>query len=788
MIVRITATLAALTAIGTSLPASPASAAVSYQIDIPASRLSDALVALGRQANISIGAASADISGARVRPLRGRFGPEHALQHLLEGTGFSFVRFDAVTFRIVRAPPVRVARSEPPARRPETGAPPPAIIVTGSKRSIPLDRYPATVDVVDLQGSVQPVTGASGSATLLANLPMLASTQLGRGRNKLFIRGVADSSFTGPTQATVGQYLGEVRLNYNAPDPDLSLYDIARVEVIEGPQGTLYGAGTLGGVLRLIPNPPELDRTAGSVAVGTSETRRGAPSDDLAGMANVPIVPDVLGLRIVAYRDVEGGYINDLERALPNVNRMRISGGRATLRINAGSGWTIDLGGAFQWIATRDSQYTDLAGPALSRRSAIAQPFDNDYQLWHATLRKSWHGIELVSASGFVQHDVSARYDATPAGASQRVAFDEEDAIRLFTHETRLSTKGSGDDGWVVGVALVDDFDQVKRSMGAPGAEDLIAGIRNSTFEASIFGEISIPIAPRLTGTIGGRLTYSRLSGEPLVDVGGNEFEPDRDGLRALPSIALAWRAKPQFLVFARYQEGFRAGGLSIVQTASGPAAKHFRSDRIATAEAGVRFGRSADVPLTGAVTVSYARWQDIQADLIEPSSLPSTANIGNGRVYGLELSARWRPSRHLSTTAAVFLNDSTLVSPAAGFEQSDIEDLPNIARTGIAGVAEWRTTLGTAIGFAVRGSGRYVGKSKLGVGPALDLSQGDYFDGSFDARLSWKQFQLTAGVTNVVDARANRFALGNPFGPTAGRQSTPLRPRTVRIGLEAAF
>jgi outer membrane receptor protein involved in Fe transport len=73
---------------------------------------------------------------------------------------------------------------------------------------------------------------------------MLFSTQLGPGRNKLFIRGVADSSFTGPTQATVGQYLGDVRLNYNAPDPDLNLYDIARVEVVEGPQGTLYGAGS----------------------------------------------------------------------------------------------------------------------------------------------------------------------------------------------------------------------------------------------------------------------------------------------------------------------------------------------------------------------------------------------------------------------------------------------------------------------------------------------------------------------------------------------------------------
>lgn len=784
---RITATLAVLAAIGASLSSSPAPAAVQVQINIPPSRLSDALLALGRQANINIGAASVDIAGVRVRGLRGNYDPQRALQHLLEGTGYTFVRIDAVTFRIVRVPLVRISRrAPPPPPHPEAG-PAPAIIVTGSKRSVPLDRYPATVNVVDLQQSVQPITGASGSANLLASLPMLASTQLGRGRNKLFIRGVADSSFTGPTQATVGQYLGDVRLNYNAPDPDLGLYDISRVEVIEGPQGTLYGAGALGGVLRLIPNPPQLDQAAGTVAAGVSGTRRGAPSYDLAGMINLPIMPNVIGLRIVGYRDVEGGYVNDLQRRLANVNLMRVSGGRATLRISPGADWTIDLGGVFQSIATRDSQYTDLDGPVLSRRSAIAQPFDNDYQLWHATVRKSRHDLELLSATGFVRHDVSARYDATPAGSLRPVAFAEHDAIRMFTHETRISSK-KGDDGWVVGVAFVSDLDRVKRSMGVPGQMDLVAGVRNSTLEASVFGELSVPLAQNLTGTIGGRLTFFHLSGQPLVASRLSEFEPNRDELRALPTLALAWRQGPRFLVFTRYQEGFRAGGLSIGQSLSSPTVERFRSDRIRTIEGGVRFGRSPDATLTGAATISYARWKNIQADLIEPSSLPSTTNIGNGRIYGFEVSARWRPSNHLSTDAAIFLNKSTLVSAAARFEQDDVEGLPNIAKAGIAGVVEWHTALTPALGLAARVSGRYVGKSQLGVGPGLDLLQGNYFDGSVDTRLSWKRIQLTVGVTNIADVKANRFALGNPFGPTAGRQATPLRPRTIRIGVETAF
>lgn len=85
----------------------------------------------------------------------------------------------------------------------------------------------------------------------------------------------------GGSQATVGQYLGEVQLNYSAPDPNLALYDIASVELLEGPQGTLYGTGALGGVMRVTPKPPELGRWSGAVGWG----RRGS---HMAGPAATP--------------------------------------------------------------------------------------------------------------------------------------------------------------------------------------------------------------------------------------------------------------------------------------------------------------------------------------------------------------------------------------------------------------------------------------------------------------------------------------------------------------------
>src|SRR3546814_5101990 len=92
--------------------------------------------------------------------------------------------------------------------------------------------------------------------SILSRTASVSSTHLGPGRNKLFIRGIADSSFTGPTQSTVGQYFGDIRLSYNAPDPDLRLYDIDNVEILEGPQGTLYGAGSLGGIIPVRSESP----------------------------------------------------------------------------------------------------------------------------------------------------------------------------------------------------------------------------------------------------------------------------------------------------------------------------------------------------------------------------------------------------------------------------------------------------------------------------------------------------------------------------------------------------
>jgi outer membrane receptor protein involved in Fe transport len=169
-----------------------------------------------------------------------------------------------------------VARVQPPAPPPVTIAQS-DILVSASKQALGIDRYPGSVKVITTDRGWLAENAAAGTGAIARLLPILASTNLGDGRDKLFIRGIADSSFNGPTQSTVGEYLGDIRLNYNAPDPNLNLYDMSRVEVLVGPQGTLYGAGTLGGIIRFVPNPPDSHALSATASAGVSGTQSGGP-------------------------------------------------------------------------------------------------------------------------------------------------------------------------------------------------------------------------------------------------------------------------------------------------------------------------------------------------------------------------------------------------------------------------------------------------------------------------------------------------------------------------------
>lgn len=775
--------------------AGAAEAAERHRLDLPRGRLSDAVLALGRQARISIGIRDPALTSVPVPAVRGQMSVEEALKRMLAGSGARAVQLGKGTWVVVRAPPPppppkRAARKpvpvpEPRVQRERPPAPEPAaadIVVTASKRRTLLASYPGAATIVD--GEDAALEGLRGSDALVERVPGISSTHLGTGRNKLFIRGIADSSFNGPTQATVGQYLGETRINYNAPDPDLRLYDIQRVEVLPGPQGTLYGAGSLGGIIRIVPNPPRLDTFSANVAGGASMTQHGDPGADLAGMINVPIVEGVAALRLVGYGETEGGYI-DVKFRGEDVNRTRTYGGRASLRISPGDGWRIDIGAVGQRTRGEDAQFADFDAPPLTRENSLPQDYRNSYLLGDLVVSKDWGDMRLVTAFGGVRQTLTERYDSTLTNGPVSL-FQQHNRITMFSSDTRLSREGERRLTWVVGSSFVSNDSRQERLLGPPGALSPIIGVRNAVWEATAYGEATLKIGDGIALTGGGRVTHSRITGAALdvpsvlaallAGVQGTRRETN-----ARPSFAATARVAPGVTLFARYQQGFRPGGLAVIRDL----VHRFRTDDVATLEAGLRWNGPA---FEASASAAWTRWNDIQADIINLAGLPTTSNIGDGRIYTAEARVAWRPVSGLAVEVGAMVNDSLVTNPAPSIIIAPSSPLPNVAKINARAGVDYRARAFAGFDLRLSTSARYVGKSRLGIGPVLGEEQGGWLDTRVGARLESERQAFSLTVTNLADEVGNRFAFGSPFTLLERRQVTPLRPRTIRLGWEYRF
>lgn len=758
-------------------------------VNVPAGRLGDAIVTLARQTGISVSIDSAKLSARWVRAVKGRMSPKVALIIMLQGANAD-IAGGSGNFRITSARPARAIPNRSAADDQVTieGD---AIIVTASKRDLRLRDYPGMVSLIDGEDLI--FGGERGTASIVARSANVSSTYLGSGRNKLFIRGVADSSFTGPTQATVGQYFGDVRLAYNAPDPDLRLYDIASVEILEGPQGTIYGAGSLGGIIRIVSNVPNLADVSVTVSAGGAVTQHGTASGDFGATINLP-VSEKVAVRVVGYGVTDGGYIDDTGRGLENINRTRVAGGRAAVRVDLDDGWMLDLIGLGQSTDGDDSQYVDRNAPPLTRASRLAQGFKTDYALGETVLAKQWDGLRFQTATAVARQNLSERFDASQiAGPTQ--LFRQRNRTVMISNETRLWRPMHDNFGWIIGASFIRNTTRISRALGAPYTPAPVTGVANRLTEFTLYGEASSTILPGLTATVGGRVSNSRISG-------GAEDVPlaIRDALlqaavtsarsetSVSPSFAINAAVLPRLNYFARYQQGFRPGGLAV----EGDLVRRFRKDHVASLETGLRYGDEDHDPVSLSTSISHTRWTDIQADFVDGAGLPSTANIGDGRIWSITGSIGWRPIIGLRLEASGVFNDSRVINPspelAAYMIAARMNRIPNIAAVTGRVSAEYRATFASGWQLRTEVSARYVGKSRLGIGPVLGEQQGNYLDTSLTARIGLARFGVTVGITNLTDSIGNRFALGTPFDLSQSGQITPMRPRTLRIGFDAAF
>ena len=406
---------------------------------------------------------------------------ETALKRLADASQLKLQKVGPRSFLLVSA----AQRVVSPRRQPAPGpfmlpaAPPQQaesqdIVVTASKRDTLSQRFPGQWARID--GDEFKPLGVAGTEAIEARSVGFSSTHLGAGRNKLFIRGIANSSFSGPTQSPVGQYFGDMRTGYSGPDPDLKLVDMNSVELLEGPQGTLYGSGALGGIVLLKPNMPIFGELSGNAATGASVTWHGDPSYDLSGTINAPLAENV-AFRAVGYHAHDGGYVDNRATGERDINVVRVNGGRATLSAELTPGWFVDLAGIAQRIRGDDSQYADKDLPGLSRDSLVDQPFDSDFTLASFVIRKDSGTVRFRSTTGASWQDVDENFDASTNGDIRQLR--QHSQARAVSNETRLWRPMADGYSWLAGFSTIVHRYEVSREIAQDGAIFDLSGAEN---------------------------------------------------------------------------------------------------------------------------------------------------------------------------------------------------------------------------------------------------------------------------------------------------------------------
>lgn len=770
------------------LASAPALAAPTDDLpfDIAAGTVAASMAAISEKAGVSIGWTAADAS-VRTKVVKGRMPVADALRAALHGSGLRAVPSGSGTFRIEHALSLPLIGRRRPLDRPVvTGSTPPPdedaatpIVVTGQKRRQLLQDIPVSLSRVDLADTNAGKVSLA-SRDLALSMEGLSLTNLGPGRNRPFIRGVADSPFNGNSQSTVAVQLDEARITFDAPDPDLRLIDMEQVEILKGPQGPLYGSGALGGIYQIVTRKPDLTDISGAMRLSAEAVQHGGVGGGVEGVLNLPLATDSVAIRAVGYDTREGGWIDNIDgRSNANVTTTR--GGRLALRWAIDPVWMLDVSGAVQDVNSRDTQYvTD--DETVQRYARIPEPADNDFREAAATLRGRIGGLDLLATGSYVDQQVGSILDSSDSsadfGLSGPSRFLDNRAYSIMNGEVRLSPAGSSH--WLLGASYLRSTSRDTGTIEGATKSLTVEDLDRVVTEMAIFGEAKIPLWHHISATVGARLYRSVADNEASERHGGTSARFAK--FFASPSLSLSWAPSPRHLVYLRYARALRPGGLAAAGSAT---SRRFDSDELGTFDLGYR-----GEPIAGVLTLNgslfHTIWNHIQSDYLLPNGLVATRNAGKGRINGAEASADLTLAPRWQISAGATYVRALLVKTEDGLKVDDrrLPVTPNMTARLTARyefpLAGWTTRLSA--------QANYIGRARLFFDQDLDREMGNYATAETAAFFSRGRLTIGGRIDNLFDIQGDTFAFGNPFSIMAGRQYTPMRPRTFTLSLARSW
>jgi outer membrane receptor protein involved in Fe transport len=687
--------------------------------------------------------------------------------------------------------------------------------------------------------------GALDFMDFAASVPGFTILDSGPAQRRPVIRGIQ-----GAGEGEVGIYYDEFAIT-STPGatndagrftPDVKLFDVQQVQILRGPQGTLFGAGSQGGTIQTTFNKPDLDEYSGTVATDFGTITHGTQNVRFNGAVNLPLVEGTLGMRLVGYRTEYGGFVDNTTLGETDINSGRTSGGRAALRYAPTNRLTIDFLALYNRTHFDAGHQAIVSEGELKSNVPALDPLTDEVQLYGLTGRYNFDFATLVANAASYRRDIffnftfpnlaipwahSVAQGLSPYSPGQPTVgtanVQQPQDVEAETLEVRLNAPdGDAPFQWTVGGFYQDRSAFVRSTLpfvGADGRPDpqfpLFADrtIRSALDQRAGFGELSYEFFGKLTATAGGR--WQRFTAEQAsafrINTGGslgtNEYTArDFAESKFIKRFNLAYQVTDSLMGYGTYSEGFRAGGANqAVNDPTVPAG--YGSDTVKNYEVGFK-SQWFDRVLT--INADYYRmdWENIQVQGSTPSGLfRFTTNAGQAQIDGVELEAHARPIRGLDLaltygrTIARLTKDKP-VNPGLNASGYEGDRLPQVPERLASFSADYVWPLGNARSLSFFTNYHYVGKSQNLFSPSLaDTVTGARTttpDPGFaympaysvvDLRVSLMSERWSAAVyaNNIGNERGITNIMWNsPFTP--GRYTYYITPRVLGVSASVSF
>lgn len=737
------------------------------------------------------------------------------------------------------------AHAAAPAAEPNAVA---EVVVTAGKRGAEA--------VLDVPGAIQAITGSSlqkaGAASVIdiaTKVPGLQLQDRGPGDKKYVIRGINSTG-----DSTTGVYYDEAVISgSNANDgggreADIRLYDLDRIEVLRGPQGTLYGASSESGTIRFITKKPNLSGVDGYITGEVSDTHKGGTNYGANGAINLPIIDNVLAARVVGWVIDDSGFID--QSRLPSgyrkdVNTDRTDGGRLTvvyaptdaLKITASvTDQTTKSNGSSRYTPAGVTSYGDAAhgyppvpGGDLINTDLTRSPWHEHLDIYSLTGEYRFAQGTLTGTINQFERDIDYSFDSTPIlfffGVPIPAETLQPQSRKVTSGEIRYASAFAGPLNFVGGVYGQRDEANLTvnvirtNAFGMPAgpfsplnADDaLIHPITGNTFFGRTdhrkttsyagFGEVTWDVNDKLSLLGGFRYFRETLDGVQLTTHPFGGFGAAPVGPQANHDVfhkptfkvTAKYKVDPDLMVYATASEGFRGGGLNPANLpfASG-IPLGFGPDSLWNYEVGAK-GRVMGGVVTYDVAAYYIDWKDIQVSEVDATgAFPFTSNAGSARVYGLEGEVEVHPAEGLTLTLNGSYQNAQLTEdqpPIPGNPNigHDGDRIPNVPRFQGSLAVEYTHPLSGDLDGTLAADIGYRGATdtQLNTASPFNVPLAAYTLVNLRASISNDVWTGMVFARNLTDERAQIDAISSTQDPLA---RLTVRPRTLGVSVTRKF